>query len=277
MLDSFGGQIVVVIPFHSGDVQLALSLLDWISTLGKHPSHDALLVADAAMDWGECVDALELANSTFRSATLITNDKPTPGWIPGSNSLFAAAAKHMEATGDVFLWIEPDATPLRNDWLDAITAAYQKCGKSFMGSLVHHTLSNRPNPYFEGCGVYPADTWSRIKDVFILEESWTLWCADVVVPHAVDSPLFQHLWGVKDLPPIFAAKKLPDSPVNTFTLADLRPEARVFHRCKDQSLIKLLDEKLNPPAREARRIGAEYRTPRGLAVWHQEGWELCER
>jgi len=238
--------MTVVIPFHRGDVHLALSLLEWIKLLGKHPTHNCLLVVDCAMEWGSSMDALNLANGIFRSTSLITNDKPTEGWIPGSCSLFAAAAQHMESIGEPFLWVEPDATPLHKGWLDAISAAYQQCGKPFLGSLVTHSLSNRPNPYFEGCGVYPANTWSRIKDKFILEESWTLWCAEEVVPHAVDSPLFQHFWGVKDLAPTFVAQRKSDSPVNALTLADVRQGAALFHRCKDQSLIRLVRQKLFP-------------------------------
>jgi len=238
--------MTVVISFHRGDVHLAISLLEWIKLLGKHPTHNCLLVVDCAMEWGSSMDTLNLANEIFRSTSLITNDKPTEGWIPGSCSLFAAAAQHMESIGEPFLWVEPDATPLHKGWLDAIAAAYQQYSKPFLGSLVTHSLSNRPNPYFEGCGVYPANTWSRIKDKFILEESWTLWCAEEVVPHAVDSPLFQHFWGVKDLAPTFVAQRKSDSPVNALTLADVRQGAALFHRCKDQSLLRLMRDKLFP-------------------------------
>lgn len=238
--------MTVVIPFHSGDIHLTVGLLEWINQLGKQPEHTCLLVADAAMEWGDCLDCLNLANEIFRSATLITNDKPTQGWIPGSNSLFAAAAIHMQTVGESWFWLEPDATPLKKDWLESIATAYQSCGKLFMGSLIHHDLANRPNPYFEGCGVYPSDTWSRIKDTWNPEESWTLWCAPVVVPEAINSPLFQHYWGVKDLAPTFALDKLPGSPVNTFTLAQIQPQAALFHRCKDGSLAELLRKKLFP-------------------------------
>lgn len=238
--------MIVVLPFFSGDAPLALSLLEWIKQLGKHPQHSCLLVVDADTDWGTALDALNLANEIFRTATLITNDKPVTGWIPGSNSLFAAAAKHMEGIGEPWLWLEPDAAPLRSGWLDSIVAAYGACGKPFMGSLVHHSLTNRPNPYLEGCGVYPSDTWSRIKDKFIMEESWTLWCADEVVPHAVNSPLFQHFWGVQDLPATFVDVKTPSSPINAFTLRDVSSEAVLYHRCKDGSIIRLLRQKLFP-------------------------------
>jgi hypothetical protein len=65
--------------------------------------------------------------------------------------------------------------------------------------------------------------------------------APVTVPLSAHTKLLQHFWGpTRDNPPTFAEVKTAESPINTFTLANLNPEAVVFHRNKDGTLLKLL-------------------------------------
>lgn len=238
--------MTVVLAICPKDVDLAIKLLLWIRKLGRHPDFPFLLVADAATNWFQVKKAVQIASETFRTVATITNDQHVEGWIPGSNSLFQTAAKWCEAHGESFLWMEPDATPLRPNWLDSIHKAYLACNKAFMGSIIHHNIPNQVNPYFEGNGVYPSNTWSRIADRWSPNISWTLACTDRVLDDAVNSPLFQHVWGVQDLPPVFYDVKAASAAVNTMTPGDLQPDVVYFHRCKDASLIRLLDRRLFP-------------------------------
>src|SRR5882762_6622489 len=188
--------MLVVFPFHQGDANLMRELLDWCIELGRSKSnHDALLVADAGVQWADCSDLLKLSNECFSSAKIIMIPTPIQGWIPGSNALFKEAAMWAEQAGREFLWMEADAIPLRPNWLDEIGRAYAACGKPFMGTLLKPSHAKFPNPYMEGVAVYPSDTWTRFKPYWDENESWVITTAQASVKECVHTPLIQMLWG----------------------------------------------------------------------------------
>lgn len=94
------------------------------------------------------------------------------------------------------------------------------------------------------------DTWKRLSVAWKDDVAFDIATAPVVVPQATNTPLIQHFWGKKNLPPTFAPEKLPDSPVNTFTLANLNPDAVVFHRNKDVTLLRELGYSANSVSHE---------------------------
>lgn len=277
--------MIAVIPFHCGDHGSAAELLRWIQLLGGCPRQSAVLVADADTQWGHAIDLLDLANQTFRSATLITNDRPVKGWIEGSNSLFLTAAEHMESLKEPWLWLEPDAIPIKPGWLDRLQFVYGQANKPFMGWLYtfeHPQPPIAPFPILSGVAVYPADAWSRlVKSIrFAPNLAFDVASAPITAPNAAHTNLIQHFYGEKNLAPTFAESKSDTSPRNTFTLAHLHKDAMLFHRCKDGSLMRLLHRQMffqGTPPKETRVVGDTYTTPRGPAIWHQEGWELCAR
>jgi hypothetical protein len=74
--------------------------------------------------------------------------------------------------------------------------------------------------------------------------AWDVSTAYVTVPLAAHTEAIQWFWGQPDLPPTFVRRKTPASPVNTFTLATLNPNAVLFHRNKDGTLIELLKRQM---------------------------------
>lgn len=240
--------MLVVIPFCPADAEGAIELLNWIIQLGGCPAHQCLLVADCALGWGLCLDAVKLSNTAFRSAELITNEGPVNDWIKGANSLFSAAARHIyQKNQSPFLWCEPDNIPLKPGWVDDIEVAYRQGGQPFMGAVIRHDSAGLPNPYLEGNAVYPGDAWQRMQGLFRDDVAWNLACTSCILPNAFNSPLFHHFWGpAKGGAPTFWDFKSPDSPVNVFTLGNISPGAVMFHRSKDGTLIRLLRRKLYP-------------------------------
>lgn len=243
--------MIVILAFYPGDSEQALRSLDWMRQLGGCQSHDCALVVDAGVEWGTALEAVAAANKAFRTATVITNDAPVTGWIQGSNSLFKTAAQYARKAGQPFLFLEPDAVPTQPDWLYRIKGEYvgmrDVVGTKFMGAVVFHQSPNLANPYLEGCAVYPAEAWSIMETQFNPAISWTLACAEAVLPYAANSNLFQHFWGPRrDFPPTFAGQRQWNSPENTLTLDDIRPGTALFHRCKDRTLIDLLKRKHFP-------------------------------
>lgn len=228
--------LLVSIPFCGKDVRQAQNLVRWIGQLGGVSQHDCVLVADAATPWREARQVHKLAEPSFKTVQSITNPQSVEGWIPGSVSLAWTALSFSK--GRAFFFCEPDAVPVKPTWLDDLEAAYVLCGKPFMGSLVHHQKPNWPNPYLEGCAVYPANARDIMEPVWNPNVTWTRACASVVVPQAADTPLIQHVWGEKDNPPTFSDFNVPGT--NVYCLKQIRPDAVLWHRCKDGSLIRLL-------------------------------------
>lgn len=244
--------MILVLPYCSKDAAQAHDLLRWIGDLGGCKGHECLLVIDAAVGWDNAVKARDLAAPSFDKVSCVSNPAPVEGWIPGSCSLFRCAAERC--AGQPFMWIEPDAVPLKKGWLDDLANAYVTCGKPFMGSLVKHSNPSWPNPYFEGCGIYPSDCWKRMVIIWNPNLSWTRSAATVVVPNAVNTPLIQHLWGTgsnkriqgeEDNPPTFAETANPEHGI--LSLQSVSPEAVLWHRCKDGTLIRLLRQKAGIP------------------------------
>lgn len=239
--------MVVAFPFCNKDVASAKSLLEWCKLLGPQKNHDALLVSDAAVQWSDAMDCFNLARDVFNQAEIISTDKPLNGWPQAANAMFAYAASYIAShLRQPFFWCEPDCVPLKSGWMDELEAAYKMCAKPFMGAFVRSQEPSLPSISLAGCAVYPADCYQRLQSMFPCRRAWDVDTANVVMPQAANTNLIQHFFGQVDLPPTFAQAKTPLSPINTFTLANIRSEAVVFHRSKDGSLIRLLKRKMFP-------------------------------
>lgn len=234
--------MIVVVPFCAHDAEQAMRLLSWMGQLGGSASYHCLLCVDAALPWSAGLDAVNLAGKFFRSVKLITNEAPVSGWIAGSNSLFFAAAKHIEKEHlGPWLWMEPDAAPLEPRWLDRLESAYANCGKAFMGHVYKCDSPNLPRVNLSGIAVYPEDAWSRLQQWSDSPLAFDIACAYVTVPAAHHTSLIEHFWGTEEQPPTFT----PGQP-NTLLFNAISPHAVIFHRCKDASLIRRLKQKYYP-------------------------------
>lgn len=247
MLDSLG-RVIAAFPFHSGDVQKAVKLLEWIGSLQDGcMDHTALLVADAGVEWGDVVELTSIAEKAFSKVCVTATESSVMSWPKGPNSMFMAAAEFVEKElHEPFFFCETDCVPLKAGWLDSLDRAYRSCGRPFMGALVSTTNPNLPRVSLAGVAVYPPNAASLLRQVLEAQSmrAWDVASAAVTVPQSAHTPLIQHFWGQPQLPPTFAERKWLDSPVNTFTLSNLNKDAVVFHRNKDGTLIRLLQMKV---------------------------------
>lgn len=230
--------MLCVFPFHSGDAPLVLDQLQWIKELGGCKEHLALLAMDCDVEVGVALQAQKLAAQSFTGVFMASTDRHYEGWIPGSVSLFRLAAQWADVNKQNFLFLEPDAIPIKEGWLDAIEKAYHECGNPFMGPLITHQQPGLPSPYMEGVSVYPHECMNLVGDLIRLDKSWAYSCAPKVIPQAVNTPLVHHLWGQSGVAPTFAEKAVPHT--RAMQLQQIRSEAVIFHRCKDGSLTRML-------------------------------------
>lgn len=223
------------------DFPLAKALVQWIAQLNSSLSHGALIICDPDVEWADAHDLLVITSKAFQRTEIVVTNESWQSWPAGPNALFKRAAQFFQNRKiGPWLWLEPDAIPLKAGWLDKIEQAYFAAGKPFLGSITEANELNMPSQYLPGTAVYPMDAWKRMSVAWQEDKAFDVATAPVTVPFAADTPLIQHFWGQKDLPPIFVAEKTAQSPVNAFTLARINPEAVVWHRNKDGSLLKLL-------------------------------------
>lgn len=235
--------MTVVIPFAPGDADQALMLLDFIGQLGGCQEYSALIVVDAAVDWSKCIDALTLANRAFRDCRIITTTESVTGWPAGANALWIAAAKHCKAAGVSFLWLESDAIPLKRGWLVSIDK--MRKGSRYFGHI--YMYREQVMKVTSGIAVYPADAIDLIGPIIEANptKAWDVSSAEVVVPLATHTKLIHHFYGERDLAPTFVENRTVETPRNAFTLDQLPPEAVIYHRNKDGTLMELLRKKFN--------------------------------
>lgn len=220
-----------------------IRLLEWCQRLGGYKEHDALIVADAATPWDQAMAALKTAKGLFRTASIIANEAPINDWVEGPKSLFIVSAKYAAARGLPFLVMETDAIPLRPGWLDDIAIEFSCCGAPFMGHVYNCTNPGLPAALMSGIGVYAPDILNALP-MIQAGRNWDVAMTEYVLPRAHHTKLIHHLWGEPNRPPTFARKGIPGTEV--FGLDQLPPEAAIWHRNKDHSLIRLLERKLFP-------------------------------
>ena len=244
-----------MLPAYKGDVDRLIDLLVWIRQLGGCKEHEAVIVADPDTPAGSIMAARDEASKSFKSVVVVTSPDSVTGWPMGPNVLWLTAAKHAQERGSHWLFLEPDAVLLKPGAIDTLDIHFRGHGTRYMGSLVSCDVPGLPARHLAGVAVYPSDAWTELHASV---EKWPriafdISTAEITVPQTFHSSLFQALWGEKDRPPRFAAQGVPHTEV--FGLDYLRPEAVLFHRNKDGSLIRLLRQRMGiqDPAKAIQR------------------------
>jgi hypothetical protein len=240
--------LLVVIPYHGGDLEIAKKLIEWIVELGDCKPHSLLLAADSGISQDVMRELMDLARPAFVSVRTMIVAVPRPTseqkvWAP--NVVFLAVARQVNENYKFpFLFLEPDAIPISKGWLNEIATAYAESPKRFMGSVIKQVGQiGLPAEYLNGVAVYPndaIDVFENIQAVKTSEQAFDIGSAVQVLPKAAHTTLIHHFWGEKDLPPVFVESLAPGAPKNHVTMGFIKPGAVVFHRSKDGGLINLL-------------------------------------
>ena len=263
-------QILVCIPYHTGDVTQARTLLNWISKISpKLGPHCCLLAADSLVPHETKLELGNLAKSIFYSAETAIINVPADitGWPKATNAMFRITSKHIQECFKLpFFWMEPDCIPTRPSWLDELAVEYSRCPKRIMGSMIQSRQPPMPPVHLAGCAVYPADIGTSMAPFTETDMAFDIANCSLVVPRAMNTALIHHVWGEPGLPPTFKDAKVAGDPVNTCTFDFVREGAAVFHRCKDGTLIDLLEKRRNSapiPTSEPEKAAPEAPGKRG--------------
>lgn len=253
--------LLVVLPFHKGDAELARQLVTWMADLAaagadsdkRYTPHSLLLVADKSAP-RETVDAMmTIARPLFAHASAMFPVIPddVQGWPKGPNRMFHDAMRQVSETQRLpFLWLEPDCVPITRYFLDRLAQAYERCDRKFMGCITESTATGGPQKHLPGCSIYPQDAFRMLKAFCNGDQPFDIANTDFILKRSRHTNLIQHLWGPSlGVSPRFvadddAAAVKANGNGGVLTLSALRPEAVLFHRCKDGSLIDLLRDNL---------------------------------
>lgn len=224
--------MLLVLPFHAGDLDLAVKNLAWIKKLdGKIPC-ECLLSFD---DQTNPARMRELAEQVFDKVHTMTYRAPRERkWPRPQNWAFQNTAQHVhtQMAKTSWLWLESDCVPVRKGWYQAIKERHESGGKPFTGHWNHTTN------VWNGVSVYPHNTpHFGVKLMLVENNPWDVWASKDIFPHLqVANDLFQHIWSD---PATGQAWTFP----NMATVRRVvRPGVYLFHRCKDFSLGERLQD-----------------------------------
>lgn len=241
--------IQVVIPFTKHDLQLTLNLLEWIERLGGATENLVLLVADCKIPKLEQKRVADRASSVFKSVELTATpfSLPDEKWPFGPNWMFETMLHWQSRQREPmpFLWLEPDCVPLKEGWLKALQDAYAGTAKRrpFMGNIILPGLPKLPPKMLSGVAIYPPDCHTRLLKAVVQRRqqgAFDVTTADLSIPNSAHTALIHNFIGERGLPPTFVRVIEKGHPKNALPLSAIPPQAVLFHRCKDGSLINLL-------------------------------------
>lgn len=234
--------MLITLPFFAGDRDQAIRLANWIKQLGGVGHHDCLLVVDKGTT---AQGVLEPCQAAFRSVTVIPAEPAGKQGTWGLGTTDATAANEMWLTASSYIfhkfkcrwfWLEPDAVPIRSAWADELEAEDRSARKPFMGAYV-----NIPphEPHMSGIAVYPPNVPDYSLDMAIPGRiAWDYAGRRDTVGKAKAhfTKLIQHEYRIHGESPTFPSAK---------SLSVIKPETAVFHRCKNDTLILRLSERLS--------------------------------
>lgn len=239
----------IVLNFCHKDRDLALSLLQHMREVPVCNKHEIVLQTNIHCATGGLhQELLLLATEMFAKAEFrVMDSEDERPWPLAANNAWRDYVYYSRVTNrGPWLWLEPDTTfipkPDRSCPVCKIEHEYTVSGKPFMGAEV-----TRPDRRMSGVAVYPGSVVRFTSKLPALTPfprqkrpaiAWDQYLAADIVPHAHFTKLIQHVWNVEFGKP----ETIPTFPTQE-SLSLLQPEAVLFHRVKDGSLIARLRER----------------------------------
>lgn len=234
------GSLLAVLAFCGKDVELCKKNLQWMHDLGVVKEFPCLLSYDDYTTRTHVTEIRKLAEATFGEVKSNPYRARTDlGWPSGANLAWQATATFIQQNYKIpWLWIEADAVALKPTWLDEISSAYYRSGRSFFGPVVED------RGHINGVCVYPWNAASRLPRAMAATNlAWDYQCFPDMKNDVADAePIIAHGWGWHDN----RLHPHAGEAMRFLTIEDvkrwIKPESALFHRCKDGSLAARLRE-----------------------------------
>jgi Glycosyltransferase len=219
--------MIVALPVCAKDEHLAIANLEWCLKLDGPVEFTCLLTHDTSFNPAHI---LSLARSCFSNVLPFCYDKWSgdPNWPYPQNWAWQSTARYLAKQNSDWLWWEADSVPLRKGWLQTLQEAKEDCAKPFMGCVMSEW-----DGHLNGVAIYPPDVHNyTINGLLCRSHPFDVVMCNDVRHHAAHTPLIQHVISSEgcSFPTIESVSRL------------VSDQAVLFHRCKDGSLIKRLEE-----------------------------------
>lgn len=191
--------MIVAIAYHNGDLHLMRRWANRVKALGPYMNHEIIICPVH----GVTTDGVELPlSNAFRKVHVVPSAHTEKGWPVSCNRGFQNIAWHsILNTRQPFLFMEPDAIPLCEGWIDQIEAEYKQCQRPFMGDFVDLSTAAIPGgiDHMSGVAVYDWNLSVTAPRLFNCsngkeEFAWDIWAASDIIPKMHRTNLIHHDW-----------------------------------------------------------------------------------
>lgn len=226
--------MLVVFSFCHKDSALAAKQAQWVKELGGMRKHDAIVVCNQeARRKGLEKIIVDTLSSAFNFVDVFTphdeDETESAGALKharSANHMWVRTVQHIRDNKDdvPFLWMESDAVFITPTAVTDIESQFLATRKHFMGDEVR--VESVP-VHMSGIGVY-YKTWLKVPNfACVTDTAWDVALSREIMADFHKTKLIQHDWR----PASFESAK---------DMARIRPEAVLYHQCKDGSLIDFL-------------------------------------
>lgn len=234
------GALLVVLPFCKFDGDLMARNLEWMGAMGMPKTHDCLISYDQTTPKDMVLRVKARAAMQFTSVMPSSYTLPSAVQFP-QTAAWQHAARTCHRMGRNWLWYEADCWALKPKWLTTMQSEYDRCGKAFCGPVMHGP------GHLNGTAIYPFDTPKRLpRTMSHCNNAWDVEARDEMGKDVHDcGRLWQCAWGViRGKLDMIGGEEVPGFPKGSPLINQIRPDAVLFHRCKENSLIERLKERM---------------------------------
>ena len=186
--------MIIAISYHDGDLDLMTRLANHVQKLGPYLNHQLVLLPVHGVNTTGIEQRL---SGSFSKISIETCHHVERGWPISCNKAFetmawAAYQKYKQP----FLWMEPDAVPLKQGWLNDIETEYRSLNRPFMGDFVEiaGVMPNGVN-HMSGIAVYPPDMPRLAPSIFNNDTiAWDIASGNQVIRQMGRTGLIHHDW-----------------------------------------------------------------------------------
>lgn len=231
--------MIVVLPVCHKDVAIAIRNIEHAFNLDGQVEFPCVVAYERGFD---AAHIIETAKCYFSKVDTFVYEPWTgdQSWPFAANWAFQSVARHAASIfKKPWFWWEADATPLCAGWLSTIAHSYKSGGRPFAGAVA----TQGELTYMAGVAVYPANAANRMEHaLFARREAF-----DVVA--SVKDGVMRNTHDISRL----ICHTVSNN--NHFTsMSDVErlipSEAVLFHKCKDGSLLDVLQGKTPEPEAE---------------------------
>jgi len=230
--------ITVVLPFCRKDAGLMFKQISWMGELGGARDHHAVIAFDHDTPQPDIARIGDIAKVVFRSVSILNYPNPPNTHVTfASKHAFNLIAGFMEnEIKTPWIWWEADMVALKPGFMSILQNAYERAGMAFFGPIVPQM------GHMNGTAVYPPNTYSLCPSLRTQNNDAfdTGMNGEQSLHRADASPLIYHVWcmdGGRFHP--HGHGEVPHN-ITPAMLNQVPAQAVAFHRCKDDSIIRLL-------------------------------------